>query len=273
MRMPRYLIMRRVTQVLLLLLFWLGAHTSIMWFSGNYSASTLFGVIPLADPFALLQILATGHLPASRLLLGAGLLVVLYLILGGRVFCSWVCPVNIVADAAAWTRRKLGIRSKYTFSRNLRYGALVLSLILSTLLGVAAFEWISPVGISHRELIFSAGYSLWVLPGIFLFDLLLFKDGWCGHLCPLGAAYGLLGRFSLTRVRFRSERCDRCGDCKQVCPETQVLDFKAMEETGLVLSGECTNCGRCLEVCPTETFTFSHRFNRIKATTKLGEHS
>lgn len=51
----------------------------------------------------------------------------------------------------------------------------------------AAFEWISPIGMAHREIIYGVGIGLLFLVGIFLFDLLVVKHGWCGHLGPLGA--------------------------------------------------------------------------------------
>ena len=44
-----------------------------------------------------------------------------YLIVGGRVFCSWVCPVNIVTDFAEWLRRRLGIKGSAHFSDKTRY--------------------------------------------------------------------------------------------------------------------------------------------------------
>jgi ferredoxin-type protein NapG len=49
-----------------------------------------------------------GHAPCARNQRAAGcaIVVVFYALVGGRVFCSWVCPVNVVTDAAAWLRRR-----------------------------------------------------------------------------------------------------------------------------------------------------------------------
>jgi nitrate reductase cytochrome c-type subunit len=38
---------------------------------------------------------------------------------------------------------------------------------------------------------------------VFLFDLLVAPRGWCGHVCPVGAAYALIGSKSLLRVSAR----------------------------------------------------------------------
>jgi len=84
-------------------------------------------------------------------------------------------------------------------SRKIRYTVLALTLVLSALAGVAAFEWISPIGMAHRELLFGAGLGWTAVVGVFLFDLFVLRNGWCGHLCPLGAFYALLGA---TRPRY-----------------------------------------------------------------------
>jgi len=93
---------------------------------------------------------------------------------------------------------------------------------------------------------------------IFLFDLFGVKNGWCGHLCPLGAAYSIIGSKSLIRVNHNHLNCTNCMDCKVVCPENQVLPM-INKESIFVTSGECTNCGRCIDVCNDDALEFSIR--------------
>jgi ferredoxin-type protein NapH len=270
----RYLIARRVVQVGVLLLFFGSLHWGWSLFGrpvliGNLSGAEVLGPqhpgeglpgIPMADPFAVLQIILTGNWPIAEVLIGAGLVLILYGFLGGRTWCAWVCPINLVTDAAAWLRRRLGIRDVFNLSRNIRYTVLGVALVLSVLSGVAAFEWISPISMFHRELLFGAGLGWTAVLGVFLLDLFVLRNGWCGHLCPLGAFYALLGdRTSQVRVAFEDERCSHCGECAQVCPEPQVLNFKKAAEAGMVASGECTNCGRCIPVCPEDALRFDWR--------------
>ena len=207
----------------------------------------------------MLQILFTGQLPLQEVLLGAALILALYTLLGGRVWCAWVCPVNMVTDLAAWLRRRLGITDLFRLSRNTRYTVLALALILSVLTGVAAFEWVSPISMLHRELIFGIGLGWIAVLGVFLFDLFILRNGWCGHLCPLGAFYALVGRFAQLRVGFDTPTCTHCGECARVCPEPQVLNLKEAAESGMIASGECSNCGRCISVCPEGTLQFGLR--------------
>ncbi len=258
----RYLILRRVTQLGILLIFaatfrWGFEIVGVPVLRGNLSASELLGVLPLADPFAAIQILLTRHLPEATVLTGALIVLVFYALIGGRTFCSWVCPVNPVADLAAWLRRKLGWGITLRIRRDLRWWVLGLAFGLSALLGVAAFEWISPIGMAQRSLIFGMGAGWLALAVIFLFDLLAARQGWCGHLCPLGAFYSLVGRVAQLRVRFDDASCTRCGDCVAVCPEPHVLNFKKAAETGMILSGDCTNCGRCTPICPEGSLSFA----------------
>lgn len=268
----RFIIYRRAVQLGTLLLFFGTAHWG--WsvageplLRGNLSASEILGTVPMADPFATLQIALTGVVLEPAVWTGAGIVLLLYGLLGGRTWCAWVCPVNMVTDAAAWLRRRLPVSDLFYLSRNIRYGALALSLVLSVLMGVAAFEWISPIAILHRELLYGIGMGWLAVLGILLFDLLVLRNGWCGHLCPLGAFYALVGRAALVRVRFDAPTCTHCGDCARVCPEPQVLNLKQATEAGMVASGECTNCARCISVCPEDTLSLGLRTRPVRQDT------
>lgn len=261
----RYIVLRRISQFGLLLLFFGSAHwgwhvaRDVEVLRGNLSASKFIGLIPMTDPFAALQIFLTGHVLSQESLIGSAVILGFYLLFGGRVFCAWVCPVNVVTDAAGWLRNRLGIQAVVYLPRSLRYFVVGATLLISVISGLAAFEWVSPIGMAHREIIFGLGMGFTALLAIFLFDLLILKHGWCGHLCPLGGFYSLLGKSSLLRVRFDKNTCTRCGECAKVCPEPQVLNLKKLDEQGLVVSGECSNCGRCTALCPEGSLAFDLR--------------
>lgn len=258
----RFLILRRIIQLTLLLLFAGGNYFGWTILKGNYSAAKLFDALPLADPYAVLQMLFTGFLAAGDLLLGAALIFLMYALFTGRMFCSWVCPVNIVSDLAISVRKKSGITPSLSFSRKTRYGILVLGLVLSFILGFAAFEAISPIAILHRGIIYGIGAGWAVILAIFLFEFAVTKDGWCGHLCPLGAFYASIGRFSLIKVKHDMPKCTNCMRCFAVCPEEQVLKIIG-KESGFIKSSECTNCSRCIEVCDDDALKLSIR-NSLK---------
>lgn len=261
----RYLFLRRISQFGILLLFFGTVHWAWQFpaktplLTGNLSASEFIGLIPMADPFAVIQIFLAGHVLHETAILGAAIVFAFYLLLGGRVFCAWVCPVNAVTDLAGWLRARLGISPMFHLSRNTRYFVLAASLVLSVLTGMAAFEWVSPIGMMHREIIYGMGAGAMALAAIFLFDLLILRNGWCGHLCPLGGFWSLVGRAALVRVRFDKTTCTHCGECARVCPEPQVLNLKHLEACGVVDAGECSNCGRCTALCPEGSLSFDLR--------------
>ncbi|WP_296824232.1 quinol dehydrogenase ferredoxin subunit NapH [Sulfurovum sp.] len=270
MKNLKYLLLRRVTQIGLLVLYF-GAN-AYGWtiLKGTFGSSLLFGVIPLADPYTTLQVLATGFVLGADVLLGALIITLFYMIVGGRAFCSWVCPINMVTDLANWLRRKLNLDKEevnYRFlKRRARYWIMVLGLIVSAIVGIAAFEALSPITIMQRGIIFGFGAGISVVIAIFLFDLFGVKNGWCGHLCPLGATYSLIGKASLIRVKHDHEACTACMECKVVCPENQVLHMINKESIS-VTDGECTNCGRCVDVCNDNALEFGIRsFTNSKST-------
>jgi ferredoxin-type protein NapH len=226
---------------------------------GNLSTSRFLDTVPLSDPYALLQMLAAGAVLASDVIIGAVIIALFYAIVGGRVFCSWVCPINMVTDLANYLRRKLKmdlVAKKQPAVRQIRYWILALSFILSFLLGVAAFEFISPISMIHRGIAFGIGFGWAAALIIFLFDLFVLKNGWCGHMCPLGAFYSLIGKYRILKVEHDSEACSACMKCKVVCPEVQVLHMVSKKSLP-VLSGECTNCARCIEVCEDDALNFT----------------
>lgn len=254
----KYLILRRIVQLSILFLYFGANYYGWGILAGNLSSSSILGTVPLSDPYAVLQMFVAGAVISSNLLIGAVIILLFYGIFGGRAFCSWVCPVNIITDAANWTRRKFGfdmVEKKQPSSRKIRYWVLFISLVISYFLGIGAFEFISPISMVHRGLVFGMGFGWATIAILYLFDLFVLKNGWCGHICPLGGFYSIIGKFRLLKVRHDSDACTACMKCKVVCPESQVLSMIAKESIP-VLSGECVNCGRCIEVCEDNALGF-----------------
>ena len=265
----KWLLLRRLSQLAILALFLAGPWFGLWIVKGNLSSSLTLGILPLTDPYLLAQSLAAGVLPYREALLGAGIVLAFYLLVGGRLYCAWVCPVNLVTDTAAWLRRRLGLRGGKIPSSDTRYWLLGFTLLAAMATGSLAWEWVNPVSMLHRGLIFGFGLAWGIVGGIFLYDLLIATRGWCGHLCPMGAFYSLLGTTALIRVSAaRRSACDDCMDCFAVCPEPQVIRpaLKAAGQTHpLILDRNCTTCGRCVDVCGKNVFQVTTRFDRSES--------
>ena len=89
----KFLILRRITQAGFLVLFLLGPWFGIWWVKGNLAGSLTFDILPLTDPLVLLQSMFAQHWPETTAIIGALIVGVAYALIGGRVYCSWVCPI------------------------------------------------------------------------------------------------------------------------------------------------------------------------------------
>lgn len=255
-RAHRWLLARRASQLVFLALFLAGPLFGVWIVKGTLASSETLGVLPLTDPLMALQSLVAGHVPETAALAGAAIVLAGYGLVHGRLYCSWVCPVNPVTDAAAALRRRLGWREGVRLDRRLRLLVLAAVLVASAAGGVLAWEAVNPITWIHRALIFGGGAAWTAAAALFLFDLAVAPRGWCGHLCPVGAFYGLIGRWGRVAVTAPNRAaCDSCMDCYQVCPEPHVLTPALKGEGGGVIrTTDCTACGRCIDVCPQTVF-------------------
>ncbi|MDO8933301.1 MAG: quinol dehydrogenase ferredoxin subunit NapH [Rhodocyclaceae bacterium] len=261
----KWLALRRASQLTILALFLAGPWLGFWIVKGNLNFSYTLNFLPLTDPYVLLQSALAGHRPEGMALTGAAIVAALYFLVGGRVYCSWVCPLNLVTDFADWLRKRLGIKGGAHISRQARFWILGLTLAMALATGTIAWELINPVSMLHRGLFFGVGAAWMVVLGVFLFDLFVMNRGWCGHLCPVGAFYSLLGRRSPLRVTaMRRSACNDCNDCFVVCPEPLVIKAPLKDAAKgigpVILSPQCTNCGRCIDVCSKDVFAFGTRF-------------
>ncbi|MDT1062512.1 quinol dehydrogenase ferredoxin subunit NapH [Paracoccus sp. CPCC 101403] len=275
LRSHKWWLLRRLCQVSVLGLFMLGPLAGIWIARGNFGASRIGGVVTLADPYILLQGLFGGTSPAMPVVTGAIIVALGYLLAGGRAYCGWVCPVNVVTDAAFWLREKTGLTRDRKLDRRTRLAVLVGTLLASAVTGTVAWEFVNPVSLLQRAFITGIGMGWMVILAVFLLDLFVSRRAWCSHLCPVGAFYGVIGRVSVLRVSAaRRDACTDCGACFNICPEPHVI-VPALKGKGspLILSGDCQNCGNCIDSCPVDVFHMSGRLGggRMPATATQGQ--
>ena len=266
----RFLILRRLSQSLIILLFLLGPLFGVWIMRGNLASSEILATVPLSDPYIFTQLLFAGHIPEANAIIGVSIVLAFYFIVGGRAYCSWVCPINIITDLAAWLRRKFGINTHTNLPKRLRLAILAATLLVPLVISFVVWELINPVSMINRGIVFGIGYGWLVLVAIFLFDLTVVRNGWCGHICPMGAFYGVLGKARLTKVTaINRDKCTNCGDCYMVCPEPHVLKKvlkpvlkgankpDSKDVSPIIFDSDCTNCSRCIDVCAPDVFNIT----------------
>jgi len=192
-----------------------------------------FGPIP-PDLFLVTDpLVATLAIAAARIWIATALyalvLVVLTLVFG-RFFCGWVCPLGTILDVVGllWRGRFSVVLPKDAFWRRVKYYLLV-ALCASALTGSQLVFLGDPLVVLFRALatgpLPSASSEANLLSFIILITIIglsgVTHRFWCRYLCPLGALYGAIARFSLFRRR-RLKGCDGCKEkdapsCQQVC--------------------------------------------------------
>lgn len=264
----QWLLLRRLSQLSILGLFLLGPLAGVWIVKGNLASSVTMEILSLTDPYVLLQSLFAGHVMQTTAITGALIILFFYFLVGGRVYCSWVCPINIVTDIANWLRRKLDIKGQgIRFNHQTGNWIFAMTLIMAFITSSIIWELVNPVSMVYRGILFGMGSAWLMVIAIFLFDLFVSRRGWCSHLCPVGIFYGLLGSKSVLRITAKNrEQCNDCMDCFTVCPEPQVikpaLKKLTVDKNPLIQSGRCTNCARCIDVCNKNVFSFTTRFNK-----------
>lgn len=260
----RWLLLRRFSQLGLLAAFLAGPWFGVWMLRGNLASSVVLDTMALTDPLVLLQALVAGHGAQMAALSGAALVLLAYALLGGRSYCAWVCPLNLVTDLAAGLRRAMGLGRGWQLRRQTRWVLLGAVVVASWVSGAIVWELLNPITVLQRGIVFGMGAGWGLIVAVFAFDLLVSAHGWCGHVCPVGAFYGLVGKASVLRVNAAQRaKCTDCGDCFRICPEPQVIApaLKPADPAAspVILSGDCLNCGRCIDVCDEDVFAFGPR--------------
>ncbi|MBD3878637.1 MAG: 4Fe-4S binding protein [Quinella sp. 1Q5] len=191
----------------------------------------------------------------------AGVVLLIGLLLG-RAVCSFLCPFGLIQELAnKIPSPKFKLPRRLLSVKYLLLIVFVLILPVATDLGEPTFcEYICPAGTLEAGLPLIATHEEFrpVLGKLFALKVsillavivacVVVNRFFCRVMCPLGAIYGLLNKYSFYQLTCAADKCVGCGKCKAVCP----LDLDPTKEFA---SAECVRCGKCKTVCPTRALT------------------
>jgi ferredoxin-type protein NapH len=255
---------RWATLITVNLLFAISYYFDVQLLEGALTASRFVG-FHMADLNSALQVMLAFKHVVLNLLIGTVTIFILWFLLGGRTFCSWVCPYHLVAELAEKIHLKLVERKlikNHEFHRGVRTVFYVIFALMTLVTGYTVFETISPTGILSRAVIYGATLALGWVGFLLLFEIFFSQRAWCRYVCPIGMTYGVVGLLSPLRVVYNVEACKHEGECRKVCEVPHVLEpvikGRATDVT-VPIGADCTRCGLCIDVCPTSSLRYDIR--------------
>jgi len=182
----------------------------------------------------------------------------------GRIFCGYFCPLGAIQEWLRFLGKKMGFKKDLElpnridkYLRYLKYVVLFIIIYYSFYLGDLIFRNYDPYNaLMHLGNEFEEkpiGYIILILiVAISFFS----KSLWCRYLCPLGAFFGIIRKFSIFKINRDKNSCVSCGLCNKNCPAN--LDIKTPE---VINDPDCISCGKCIGNCPKTSLSYSI-FNR-----------
>ena len=253
---------RRWASIIVLnLAFVLSFYFDLQLIEGALTASRIFG-FHFADLNSALQVSLAFKTILINLVIGTVTVILIYFLIGGRTFCSWVCPYHLVSEWGEMLHLKLvkkGWAKDHPLHRGTRSVLFVVFAALAFVSGYTVFETISPVGILSRAMTYGVvGGLIWVAL-LLLVEVFYSRRFWCRYVCPMGLTYGMTAAVAPIRIKYDGDFCLHEGKCREVCLVPHVLDitkFGYSKDVQAPIGPDCTRCAMCLDACPTGALSF-----------------
>lgn len=182
----------------------------------------------------------------------------------GRLVCGFLCPFGWFQELIHKIPTKKFSTKKLKFLRYFKYVMLfgVVWILGSYVTGASGIgtpyfcKYVCPQGIlegaiplavadeSIRDVLGVLFTWKAVILSAVVTGSVFFYRPFCKWVCPLGAFYALLNKFSLYQYGCDEDKCISCGKCARVCGMD--VDMSKNQD-----SPECIRCGECKKACPT----------------------
>ncbi|MEM4465993.1 MAG: 4Fe-4S binding protein [Nitrososphaerota archaeon] len=277
--MKPFNLLRRLLQVATVLLFMM-QHQLIIYnipiIVGSLVSSKVLNIIGFVDPTAAIEKLLAYKQPIVFPTIAFLTTLVLYLVLG-RVFCGWICPLDIFYSYFRNLRRS---RSS-SHSRIVYFSLKFYIPMFVIIFGMSIFAYIPiytnylnvitmfSVIINLLSQIFSPTiaipakieYAIIVILLTFILDIIVstvYPRFWCRRICITGILYGTFNKLSLLTLKINDKLCTFCGRCDEVCRTSIPIISKYIKMgKDSIRDIDCIKCFECIEVCPTNALSLS----------------
>lgn len=163
----------------------------------------------------------------------------------GRLWCGWVCPQTVLADATTFAE---AISSKRSITARIAAagaGLAVSAIISASLIGYFVAPAGLPVLVSQGGAAARIIIGSWVSLSMLLYlDLALLRRKFCATVCPYAKMQGVLFDERTLLVAFDSSRADECMDC-QACVKACPVGIDIRKGSQMA----CIHCAECVDAC------------------------
>ena len=174
------------------------------------------------------------------------------LVLTGKSFCGWICPLGSVQQGLGWIGQRLWPRAYNKLPRwlervlqYLKWAVLAWVLVQTARSATLVFQDYDPYYNLYRIWTDEIALSGYIVTGATVILSLFIPRPFSRFACPLGAFNGIFNSVSFIGLKRDAKTCTDCGRCSKVCPVN--IDLCA---SNTIRSIECTRCLKCVDVCP-----------------------
>jgi ferredoxin len=257
---------RRISQIFFFTLFvWFCIVSTVgeaFWQIRNWPVNWFLQL----DPLVSIGTILTTHTMYWTLLWS--LAVIVLTIILGRVFCGWVCPFGALHQFIGFLGNRKKSAAQKIRLNNYRKAQCIKYILLVFLLGMAAFPSIGSsllTGMLDPIPLITRSFNLailsifdrmafvtssaprfyetaWLIAAVFITAALLnlvIPRFYCRFVCPLGALFGIINRFSIWRIGKTQDKCRDCKLCEKSCEG-------GCQPGSNIRISECVLCLNCL---------------------------
>jgi polyferredoxin len=182
----------------------------------------------------------------AGVVIGLLILFIIVVLVTGRIFCGYLCPIGAVQELAYHVPVKKAMPVEKNALFVIRLVILLIFFATAFFLSTGILSYFGIIQFFNLDIV----SILFVVFLVLLFVSLSFYRPFCRIICPLGALYSLAAMKSLFKFQ-RSEACTDCRKCEAECPTNEAKREDA--------KGDCYLCGRCVEVCPADAISYRRK--------------